>query len=115
MNGLTTPRIASGIALLAGVLLIAAPLAFGLYSTGAYAAFLLGLAGIVIALKTLFRPEPFDIWLLVGTGALAVAAGVVAGGAALWVHLVAGAAILGAGLWRRMITMPEGGPRITPS
>jgi hypothetical protein len=115
MNDLSPPRIASGIALLAGALLIAAPLAFGLYSTGAYAAFLLGFAGFVIALKTLFRPQPIDNWLLVGTGALVIAAAFVAGGAALWVHLVAGAAILGAGLWRRMMTMPEGGPRISPS
>jgi hypothetical protein len=115
MNDLSKPRTASGVALLGGALLLAAPLALGLYAIGAYAAFLLGLAGIVIALKTLFRPQPIDSWLLVGTGALAIAAAFVAGGAALWVHLVGGAAILGAGLWRRMIIEPEGDPRISPS
>jgi hypothetical protein len=97
------------------VLLIAAPPAIGLYGTGADAAHILGLAGIVIALKAMLLPEPVDTWLLVGTGAMVVAAAFVAVEAALWVHLVAGAAILGAGVRRRMITEPEGGPRITRS
>jgi hypothetical protein len=115
MNDLSSPRIATGIAILGGVLLLLGPLVLGLYGAGAGAAYILGLAGIVIALKTLFRPQPIDSWLLVGTGALAIAAALVAGGAALWLHLIAGAAILGAGVWRRMITEPEGGPRISPS
>jgi hypothetical protein len=63
----------------------------------------------------MLRPQPSDTWLLVDTGAMVVAAALVAGGTALWVHLVADAAILGAGVRRRMITEPESGPRITPS
>jgi hypothetical protein len=115
MNDLSKPKIATGIAFLGGVLLLAGPLAFGLYGMGANAAYILGLAGIVIALKTLFRPQPIDSWLLLGTGALAIVAAFVAGGAALWFHLIGGAAILGAGVWRRMMAELEGGPRISPS
>lgn len=115
MNDLSRPRIAAGVAMIGGVILLAGPLAFGLYGLGANAAYILGLAGILVALKTIVRPQPFDPWLLVGAGALAIVTAFVAGGAALWVHLIGGAAILGAGLWRRMMTEPEGGPRISPS
>lgn len=109
---MTKTKIAAGIALLGGVVLTIGPLALGLYGLGINFVQLLGLAGIVMALKTLYRPQPVDSWILVGIGALAILVGLAAG---VWINLIGGAAILGAGVMRRIYSEPEGGPHVTSS
>jgi hypothetical protein len=115
MFDLTGSRLAGIVGLVGGLLLVVGPFVFAFHGTGATLAPIIGIAGIVVALKTLVRPAALDAWLLLGTGGIAILAGLAVGAPALWLLVLAGAVFLGAGAWRRISTEPEGGPRISPS
>ncbi len=115
MNQLSKMKTAGGVALLGGLMIVLSPLAYGLYGGAAFVAYILGLAGLLVAAKAIWWPASYDYLLLVGTGALMIVAAFATGGATLWVHLAGGGAILGAGLWRRLMTEPAGSARTSPS
>lgn len=101
MKDIPKPKIAGGIALLGALLIAFSPMLSTLYGTQAGFAVALGLVGIAVAAKALFRPSSIDALLMIGAGATAVLLAVVIGGATLWVLLPGAAAMLGAGLWLR--------------
>ena len=113
MHDIPKTKIASGIAIVGGVLLLLGPLLFGLYGFVGTAGYLLALVAMAVGIKTLVRPGEFDNWILVGVGARAILAAFIGGGVALAVNILGGGAVLGAGLWRRMINEPEGGPHVS--
>ncbi len=115
MTNLSKSKTAGGVALLGGLMIVLTPLAYGLYGGSAFVAYILGLAGLAVAAKAIWRPASFDYLLLVGTGALAIVAAFATGGTTLWVLLAGGGAIFGAGLWRRLMSEPAGNAQTSPS
>ena len=115
MNQLLKVKSAGGVALLGAALVMISPLALGLYGGTAFIAFALGLAGLAIAAKAIWWPASFDYLLLVGLGTLMIVSAFATGGATLWVQAAGGAAILGSGLWRRLMSEPEGNAHTSPS
>lgn len=74
------------------------------YSGGAAAsAFLIGIIGMGIAGKPLFRPDDWDRWALIGSGVMMVVIPWIftfaSAPIATWIHIVLGLVTLGAGLW----------------
>lgn len=107
MKDISKPKIAGGIALLGALLIAFSPMLSTFYGGRAGIAVAVGVLGLVVAAKALFRPSPIDAMLMIAAGAVAVMASLAAGGAALWVLLPGAAAILGTGLWLRMMQTGE--------
>lgn len=108
----------AGLALAASVVLLITPSLFSVIGPGLATAYLMGLIGLALAAKALFRANRWDPWVLAGAGGVTLIMPWLAGFAAapasagLWPHLILGALLGGAGIWMRSVdrSMEDGGP-----
>ncbi|WP_304615745.1 hypothetical protein [Paracoccus sp. (in: a-proteobacteria)] len=109
MKAISKSTLAGAIASFGALLIVISPWVSSLYGGGARLAFVLGLAGVLVAAKVLLRPSAVDSLLMIGAGGVAALFAVITGGAAMWLLLPGAAAILGAGLWLRAADRSTGG------